>query len=145
MRGRFTSYMSHALGSRTLGMALITVGFNVDLHTLANAYARATSAGADASSSADRDLRRRALAMRVWYRWGRQLDKGLESGEVEWDSLGPTAQEAWKWYSRGWSAQASDRLTQEHGHGMLRTGRGRGTFLGQQTRGSVADRVRSIL
>ena len=46
--------------------------------------------------------------------------------------------------SRGWSAQASDRLTQEYGHGMLRTGRGRGTFLGQQTRGSVADRVRSI-
>ena len=145
MRSRFTSYMSRALGSRTLGMALITVGFSIDLRTLANAYARATTPDADASSSADRDLRRRVLAMRAWYRWGRQLYNGVESGEVEWDSLGPTAQEAWKWYSRGWSAQESDRLTQEYGHGMLRTGRDRGTVLGQQATGSVADRMRSEL
>ena len=36
--------------NRNLGMALITVGFNVDLHTLANAYARATTADGDAAS-----------------------------------------------------------------------------------------------
>ena len=141
MRSRFTSYMSHALGSRTLGMALITVGFNVDLHTLANAYARATSAGADASSSADRDLRKKVLSMRTWYRWGRQLDNGLRSGEVEWESLGPTAQEAWEWYANGRSAEECDKLSREYGHGMLRTGRDRGTFLGQQATGSAADRI----
>ena len=128
MRSRFNSYMSRALGSRTLGMALITVGFNVDLHTLANAYARATSADADASSSADRDLRRRVLAMREWFRWGRRLYNGLRSGEVEWDSLGPTAQEAWEWYANGWSAEECDTLSREYGHGMLRTGRDRGIF-----------------
>ena len=105
----------------------------------------ATTPDADASSSADRDLRRRVLAMRQWYRWGRQLDNGLRSGEVEWESLGPTAQEAWEWYANGRSAEECDKLSREYGHGMLRTGRGRGTFLGQQTRGSVADRVRSIL
>ena len=36
--------------NRNLGMALITVGFNVDLHTLANAYAWATTADGDAAS-----------------------------------------------------------------------------------------------
>ena len=145
MRSRFHSYMSRALGSRTLGMALITVGFNVDLRTLANAYARATTADGDAASLPSKDLRKKVLSMRAWFRWGRQLYNGLGSGEVEWDSLGPTAQEAWKWYSRGWSAQECDKLTTQYGHGMLRTGRDRGTFLGQQATGSVADRMRSIL
>ena len=145
MRSRFYTYMSRALGSRKLGMALIIVGFNVDLHTLANAYARATTADGDAASLPSKDLRKKVLSMRSWYRWGRQLFNGVESGEVEWDSLGTTAKEAWKWYSRGWSAQASDRLTKEYGHGMLRTGRDPEDFLGQQATGSVADRMRSIL
>ena len=141
MRSRFTTYISRVLGNRKLGMALITVGFDVDLNTLANAYLQATSVG-DGSSSADRDLRRRVLAMRAWYRWGRQLDKGLESGEVEWDSLRPIAQAAWEWHAKGWSAQASDSLTQEYGHGMLRTGRDGGSSLGQRASGSVVDRMR---
>ena len=98
-RGRFYTYTSRALGNRNLGMALITVGFNVDLHTLANAYARATTADGDAASLPSKDLRKKVLSMRSWYRWGRQLFNGVESGEVEWDSLRPIAQEAWKWYS----------------------------------------------
>ena len=145
MRSRFYSYMNRALGSRKLGMALITVGFNVDLHTLANAYARATTADGDAASLPSKDLRKKVLSMRAWFRWGRQLYNGVESGRTAWHSLGPTAKDAWRWYHHGWSAQECDRLTTEYGHGMLRTGRDRGTFLGQQATGSVADRMRSEL
>ena len=142
-RSRWYSYMNHALGNRKLGMALITVGFNVDLHTLANAYARATTADGDAASLPSKDLRKKVLSMRAWFRWGRQLYNGVESGRMAWDSLGTTAKDAWRWYHHGWSAQECDRLTTEYGHGMLRTGRDRDLCLGQQATGSVADRMRS--
>ena len=145
MHSRFYSYMNRALGNRKLGMALITVGFNVDLHTLASAYARATTAHGDAESLPSKDLRRKVLSMRAWFRWGRQLYNGVESGRTAWHSLGPTAKDAWRWYHYGWAAQECDRLTTEYGHGMLRTGRDRGTFLGQEATGSVADRIRSEL
>lgn len=144
MRGRWYTYMSRALGNRKLGMALITMGFNVDLHKLATAYAQATAAG-DASSLPSSDLRRRALAMRSWYRWGRQLYNSVESKQVAWEELGPCAINAWRWYYRGWSAEEADRLTKEYGHGMLRTGPERGSFLGQQATGSVVDRMRPAL
>ena len=117
------------------------MGFNVDLDTLATAYARETAAG-DASSLPSSDLRQRALSMRSWFRWGRQLYKSVKSNEVAWESLGPTAKNAWRWYHKGWSARECDRLTREYGHGMLRTGRQRGSFLGQQATGSVVDRMR---
>ena len=141
MRGRWYTYMSRVLGNRKLGMALITLGFEVDLKKLATVYAQ-TAVDGDASSLPSSDLRQRTLAMRSWYRWGRQLYRSVESNEVAWNSLGPTAQNAWRWYYHGWSAQESDRLTQEYGHGMLRTGREDGSFLGQEARGSVVDRMR---
>ena len=119
--------MGRSLGNRKLGMALITVGFNVDLDTLATADARETADG-DASSLPSRDLRKRALSMRSWYRWGRQLYNSVRSNAVAWESLGSNAKNAWKWYARGWSATECDRLTQEYDHGVLRTGPGRGSF-----------------
>ena len=118
MRSRFTSYQSRALGNRKLGWALITMGFNVDLDALANAYAKEIAAG-DASSLPSPHLRRRVLAARAWFRWGRQLYDSVESNKVAWDSLGPTAQDAWRWYHHGWSGEEADRLTKEYGHGML--------------------------
>ena len=90
-------------------------------------------------------LRRRVLAARAWFRWGRQLYDSVESNRVAWDSLGPTAQDARRWYRHGWSGEEADRLTKKYGHGMLRTGRDRGSYLSQQAMGSVADRVRSEL
>ena len=55
MRGRWYTYQNRALGNRNLGMALVTWGFNVNLHVLANAYA-AASADGDASSLPPCDL-----------------------------------------------------------------------------------------
>ena len=144
MRSRFTSYQSRALGNRTLGWVLITMGFNIDFGALSKAYAKEKADG-NAASSPSRHLRERALAARAWLRWGRQLYNCLESGQVQWDSLSPTAQKAWKWFDKGWSAEECDKLSREYGHGMLRGGRDGGSYLGQQARGSVADRVRSIL
>ena len=128
-------------------MALIIMGFNVDLSRLAAAYAQATadaqaSAGGDSPSLSSGELRQRALSMRSWYRWGRQLYNSVESNKVPWEALGPTARNAWKWYHYGWSAEACDRLNAEYGHGMLRSGPAQGAFLGQQARGSVVDRMR---
>ena len=140
-RSRWYSYMNRALGNRQLGMALITVGFEVDLHKLATVYAEA-SAARDASSLPSTGLRQRALSMRTWYRWGRQLYHRVESNPDAWDSLGPTAKNAYRWYYYGWSAQESDRLTQEYGHGMLRTGRDGGSFVGPEATGSVVDCMR---
>ena len=136
--------MSRALGNRKLGMALITIGFNVDLNTLATAYAQATADG-DASSLPSSDLRRRVLSMRSWYRWGRQLYHNVESNEVAWESLGPNAKEALEWYKKGWSGAEVDKLTRQYGHGMLRTGQDQGSFIGQQATGSVVDRMRPKL
>ena len=141
MRSRFYSYIGRALGNRKLGMALITMGFNVDLDTLASAYAQATADG-DASCLQSKRLRKRVLSMRSWYRWGRQLFFSVESNKVAWESLGPTAKNAWRWYCYGWSAKECDRLTEEYGCGMLRTGPDRESFLGPQATGSVADRMR---
>ena len=146
MRGRWYTYMGRALGNRKLGMALITVGFNVDLSRLAAAYAQATAnaqatAGGDAPSLPSSELRQRALWMRSWCRWGRQLHNNVELNRVAWEASGPTARKAWTWFHRGWSATECDRLTTEYGYGMLRTGRDRGTFLGQQATGSAADRI----
>jgi len=140
-RSRWYTYMNRALGNRQLGMALITVGFEVDLHKLATVYAEA-SAARDASSLPSTGLRQRALSMRTWYRWGRQLYQRVKSNAVAWDSLGPTAKNAYRWYYYGWSAQESDRLTQEYGHGMLRTGRDGGSFVGPEATGSVVDCMR---
>ena len=144
MRGRFYTYMGRSLGNGKLGMALITMGFNVDLDALAKTYAKEIADG-DASSLPSRDLRQRTLSARAWYRWGRQLCRSVEANEVAWKSLGPTAQNAYRWYYHGWSAQECDRLTKDYGHGMLLTGPHRGSFLGQQAHGSTADRVRSEL
>ena len=94
MRGRWYTYQSRALGNRILGMALVTWGFNVVLHALAIAYAVATADG-DASSLPPCGLRQRALKMRSWYRWGRQLHNIVKSEEVTWESLGPSAKNAW--------------------------------------------------
>ena len=132
MRSRFYSYRSRALGNHKLGMALITMGFNVDLDTLASVYARATSDG-DASSLASNRLRKHVLSMRSWYRWGRQLYSSVESNHVAWESLGPTAKNAWKWYCYGWSANECDKLTEECGRGVLK----------KQAAGSAVDRMRS--
>jgi len=140
MRSRWYTYQSRALGNRKLGMALLTMGFEVDLKKLATVYAQTTADG-DASSLPSSDLRQRTLAMRSWYRWGRQLYRSVESNEA-WNSLGPIAKNAWRWYSKGWSGEEADRLTKKYGHGMLRTGRVRGTFLGQEAKGSVVDRMR---
>ena len=85
--------------NRKPGMALVTYGFNVDLHTLATAYAKVTEKG-DASSLPQRDLRQRVLSTRSWYRWGRQLYNSVGSGTVAWESLGPSARNAWRWYYR---------------------------------------------
>jgi len=141
MRGRWFAYQERLLGNRKLGMALITLGFDVDLKKLATVYAQTTADG-DASSLPSRDLRQRSLEARAWYRWGRQLFNSVESDEVAWDSLEPTAQEAYRWFVEGWSAKECDRLTQEYGHGMLRSGCANGSFVGQQARGSVVDRLR---
>ena len=140
MHGRWSTYMGRALGNRKLGMALITLGFDVDLNELARAYAKASDEG-DASSLPSRELRHCALSMRSWFRWGRQLHNSVKSNKVTWESLGPTARNAWRWYDHGWSAQEADRLTREYGHGMLRAGPDRGSFLGQQATGSVVDRM----
>ena len=141
MSNRFDAYMDRTLGNRRLGMALITLGFKVELDKLATAYAKEKADG-DASSLPSRDLRQRTLEARAWYRWGRQLFNSVESDEVAWDSLEPTAQEAYRWFVEGWSAKECDRLTQEYGHGMLRSGCANGSFVGQQARGSVVDRLR---
>ena len=82
---------------------------------------------------------------RSWWRWGRQLDVKLQHNPSLWYSLGLTAQKAWRDYSDGWSAEKADELTKAYGHGMLRAGPEEGTFVGQQARGSVADRVRGAL
>ena len=111
MSNRFDAYMDRTLGSRRLGMALITLGFEVELDKLATVYAK-EKAGSDASSLPSRDQRIRSA--RAWYRWGRQLYRS----EVAWKSLGPTAQNAYRWYAKGWSAEECDRLTQEYDHGM---------------------------
>jgi len=142
MRGRWYAYVDRALGNRKLGMALITLGFEVDLKKLATAYARAIADG-DASSLPSRKLglRQRTLSMRAWYRWGHQLKQSVDSKEVTWDSLGPTAQDAYRGFVDGWSAKECDRLTREYGHGMLRSGSARGSYVGQQARGSVVDRL----
>jgi hypothetical protein len=120
-RSRFYSYMNRALGNRKVGMALITMGFNADLNTLAIAYAQVTAAG-DAPSLPSSDLRRRVLSMRSWYRWGRQLYNSVDANKVAWESLGPRAKSAWTWYKNGWSGAAADKMTRQYGHGMLRTG-----------------------
>ena len=52
-----------------------------------------------------------------------------------------TELQAWRWYCHEWSAEEPDKLTKEYGHGMLRTGPGRGSFLGQQATKSVVDRM----
>ena len=143
MRGRWYTYMSRALGNRTLGMALIVTGFNVDLNKLATAYAQYRSGGDAASLPANKDLRQQALSARSWFRWGRQLYRSVKSNQVAWDSLGPVAKNAYRWYYRGWSAEEADRLTEKYGHGLLRTGPERGRVLGQAATGSVADRVRA--
>ena len=62
-RSRWYSYMRRALGNSQLGMALITVGFEVCLNKLATVHAQATAAG-DASSLPSSNLRQRALSMR---------------------------------------------------------------------------------
>ena len=56
MRGRWFAYQERLLGNRKLGMALITLGFDVDLKKLATVYAQTTADG-DASSLPSRDLR----------------------------------------------------------------------------------------
>ena len=133
------------MGNRKLGMALVTVGLNVDLHTVANAYAQAVTDNAADASSSRKDLRREVLSTRAWFRWGRQLYDAVQSNRVAWESLGPAAQNAWRWYRNGWSEEECDTLTIKYGHGMLRTGSARGLFMGQQATGSVADRMRSDL
>ena len=71
MSGRFTAYQSRALGNRTLGWVLITMGFNVDFGALAKAYAKEKADG-DAASLPSPHLRERALAARARFRWGLQ-------------------------------------------------------------------------
>ena len=144
MRSRWNAYMGRALGNRKLGMTLIIMGLNVDLSKVATAFAR-QSAGGDASSLPSRALRQQVLSARSWLRWGRQLYYNVESKRLAWDSLGRVAQEAYTWYSYGWSAEEADRLTKEYGHGLLRTGPEQGRTLGTETAGSVADRVRADL
>ena len=102
MRGRWYTYQARALGNRKLGMALVTYGFDVDLRRLAIAYATASEKG-DASSLPQEGLRERVLSMRSYHRWGRKLYNDLWSGTVAWESLGPSARNAWRWYYRqGW-------------------------------------------
>ena len=147
-RGRWYTYMGRSLGNRKLGMALITTGVNVDLNTLATAYNQATAqakADGDASSLPSRELRQRVLATRAWYRWGRQLDNKVESNAVTWESLGSNAKKALEWYKNGWSGAEVDKLTNQSGNGMLRTGPSRGEYLDQQATGSVVDRMRPNL
>ena len=108
---------------------------------LATVYAQTTADG-DASSLPSRDLRQRTLSARAWYRWGRQLYRSVESNEVAWNSLGATAKNAWRWYSKGWSVKEADRLTRDYGHGVLRTVRDGESFAGQAASGSVVDRLR---
>ena len=61
MRGRWFAYQERLFGNRKLGMALITLGFEVDLKKLATVYAQTTADG-DASSLPSRDLRQRTLS-----------------------------------------------------------------------------------
>ena len=140
MRGRWYAYQNRALGERKLGWALITFGFDVDMKTLAAEFARAKQDGDAQSSPAN--LRKRVLAMRSWYRWGRQLHDRVRANPGVWDALGPQAQNCWRWFDRGWSAEESDKLTKQYGHGMLRTGPDRGLHLGQGAHGFTVDRMR---
>ena len=147
-RGRFYTYMGRSLGNRKLGMALITTGVNVDLNTLATAYNQATAqakADGDASSLPSRELRQRVLATRAWYRWGRQLYNKVRSNAVACESLGPNAKKALESYKNGRSGAEADKLTNQSGNGMLRTGPSPGEYLGQQATGSVVDRMRPNL
>ena len=139
MSNRFDAYMERTLGNRRLGMALITMGFKVELDKLATVYIK-EKAGSDASSLPSRDLRQRIHSARMWYRWGRQLYRSVESNEVAWKSLGPTAQNAYRWYVKGWSAEECDRLAEEYGHGMVGAMRGRESLAGRAASGSVVDR-----
>jgi hypothetical protein len=140
MRSRFTSYQHRALGNRTLGWALITYGFKVDMQVLAKAYHDQKTESGDASSlpSDNKWLRKQVLRARSWFRWGRQL----YCSNVARDSLPPYAQSALHWYRKGWSADECDRLARKYGHGMIRAGPERGSFLGQEAHGSIVDRMR---
>jgi hypothetical protein len=141
-RSRWHAYQNRVLGNRKLGWVFITYGFNADWLVLISAYQQAQEEG-DAWSSPSADLRRRTLSARAWFRWGKRIDDRLKSHPESWASFGPSAQNAWRWYSKGWSGEQADMLTKQYGHGMLRTGALRGTFIGQQAEGSVADRMRA--
>ena len=143
-RSRWYSYQHRAFGNRKLGWALVTYGFNADINALIAAYKHAHKES-DAASSPSADLRRRTLSMRAWYRWGKRIDDRLQTHPESWASFGSSARNAWQWYNKGWSAKQADKLTEEYGHGMLRTGARRGTFIGQQAEGSVVDRMRAAL
>ena len=140
-RSRWHAYQHRAFGNRTLGMVLITYGFNVHMRVLADAYQDALKDG-DASSLPSLDLRKRTLSARAWFRWGKQIDNRLKSDPESWASLGPSAQNAWQWYVSGRSEEEADNLTKQYGHGMLRTGDRQGSFIGQGAQESVADRMR---
>jgi hypothetical protein len=143
-RSRWYSYQHRAFGNRQLGWALVTYGFNADMNVLICAYQSAHKQS-DAASSPSADLRRRTLSARAWFRWGKRIDDRLQSHPESWASLGPLARSAWQGYREGWSAEQADKPTEEYGHGMLRTGARRGTFIGQQAEGSVVDRMRAAL